>query len=145
MPYSSQTDIEQRLTAQVVASLTDDSGGSSLDSAKLVDVISDADSLINSYLRSRYSVPFVTDVPKLVVRLSADLAIYFLFQRKYDTDMPETIRFRYTDAVKTLESIQSGRMHLDDVPASESEVPAQVMTNKTAEDRMFTKQLLSRW
>lgn len=144
MAYCDLADIEKRYPSLMLATLTDDSGGAGLDNAKLTTAIDEAESIINSYARSRYAVPFTT-VPRLIKKVAIDLTLYGLFQLKYDVEMPDAMRARYTDSIKTLEAIQSGRVNLEDVSATEEIVPTIVQSNKSATDRMFPATVLNRW
>ena len=144
MPYCTIDDLHLRLPASFVVSLTDDAGSEVVDVDTVQRAIADADSMIDGYLRSRYTVPFAT-TPKIIQRLSVDLTVYYLYQRKNDYEMPEPVRFRYTDALKTLEAVAAGRMHIEDVPPSEAEVPTISVSNKTAADRQFGRNVLDRW
>lgn len=144
MPYCILADIEKRLPSINVGVLTDDAGGVAIDNAKVDQAISDADTTINSYLQSRYSMPFAT-TPKLINRLSADLAIYFLYQRKYDADMPDSMRARYTDAVRMLDAIANGKINLDDVPVTEVVIADGIRTNKSKDSRVFNAVRLGQW
>lgn len=142
MAYCTITDVQSRLPALFINVLTNDAGGDTLVEAVFNEAVEDADSLINSYLRSRYSVPFST-TPKIVNRIAIDLTIYFLYQRKSDQEISDAIRARYKDSVKLLEGIQSGIVHIDDVPSPDAEMPVEVKTNKTASDRMFSRSVLN--
>lgn len=68
---------------------------------------SDADSLIDSYLGGRYTVPFVT-APKLIVGIAGDIARYKL----YDEAPPKEVAARYKDALKLLEQLRDGDIAL---------------------------------
>lgn len=144
MAYCDMTDVEKRLPAEWVNILTNDAGGNTLGEEAFLQATEDSDSLINSYLRSRYAVPF-SIAPKIVTRIAVDLTIYYVYQRKFEQELPDAIRARYTDSIKLLEAIQSGRINIEDVPAPEAVVPTVVRTNKTSSDRMFGKSTMDRW
>lgn len=144
MAYCEMEDITLRIPASFVSSLANDAGGDEPDMATVERAIADADSLINAHVRSRYQVPFTT-VPELIKRLSVDLSVYYLYQRKYDNDMPEPVRFRYTDAIRLLTSIGNGAMHIEDLPDGAAPVPIVAKTNKRAEDKLFGRSTLDRW
>ncbi|SOD42326.1 gp436 family protein [Nitrosovibrio sp. Nv4] len=67
----------------------------------------DADSTINGYLATRYSVPLIT-VPRLVMVAACDLARYAL----YDDAATETVTDRNKNAIKQLEAIAKGMISL---------------------------------
>lgn len=144
MAYCTLTDVQRRLPSLFINVLTNDAGGNTLVQEPFDEAVEDADSLINSYLRSRYAVPFAT-APKVVNRIAVDLVIYFLYQRKSDMEMTDAIRARYKDSIKLLEGIQTGVVNIDDVPSGETVIPAIVKTNKTSADRMFGRSVLDRF
>lgn len=67
----------------------------------------DADSLINSYLMTGYTIPLPI-VPRIVVSIACDLTRYAL----YDDQSTDQITQRYKDAIKMLESISKGTINL---------------------------------
>lgn len=144
MPYCNHTDIEKRLPSDDLASWSSDADGNGIDEQNIDIAISDADSTINAYLRSRYTVPFTT-TPNIIKRISVDLVIYNLAQRRYTLDMPESLRNRYKDTIQLLRDIQSGKMDIEDVPVTEEVIADIVLTNKTKADRMFGKDTLAQW
>ncbi len=144
MPYCAMEDITLRIPASFVSSLANDAGGDEPDMATVDRAIADADSLINAHVRSRYEVPF-DPAPELIKRISVDLSVYYLYQRKYDSEMPEPVRFRYTDAMRLLASISTGTVHIEDLPNGQQAVPTVSKSNKRAEDRMFGRSTLDRW
>lgn len=101
--------------------------------------ISDAAEFIDGFLRSRYALPFAT-APKLLLKLSVDVSIYYLYQRRVG-EMPKTIDDAYKNAVKTLERIQKGLLHIG-AEETAGRTPGEFRSNKTSEDRIFNKDLL---
>lgn len=67
----------------------------------------DAESTVNGFLASRYSLPLIT-VPRLVMTNVCDLTRYAL----YDDKATEAITNRYNDAMKMLKSISKGEINL---------------------------------
>lgn len=70
-----------------------------------------ADERIDAALRSRYTLP-LTQVPTLISQHALTLARYWLYARRPETKMPETVKETYTQAVKELEQIANGKLHL---------------------------------
>lgn len=151
MAYSTITDILFDLPKKEVVNLTNDENrlfeqinfdNANDDVVKRVNqAIEDADNEINGYLRSRYSVPLIAPVPKLVTKISKDIAIYNLFCRRFKIDIP--FREVYLSRVAELKLIQGGQMHLD-VDASLDSVGIYI-TNKTNDDRLFSKSELDKY
>lgn len=151
MAYSTITDILFDLPKKEVANLTNDENrlfeqinfdDTNDDVVKRVNqAIEDADNEINGYLRSRYTVPLSAPVPKLIIKISKDITIYNLFCRRFKIDIP--FREVYLSRVAELKLIQAGQMHLD-VDASLDSVGIYV-TNKTSDDRLFSKSELDKY
>lgn len=74
--------------------------------------LADADSDIDGYVATRYSVP-LEPVPAVITRLACDLARYYL----YDDQATETIQKRRDSAQAVLRDISAGKVSLGD-PAS---------------------------
>jgi len=74
--------------------------------------LADADSDIDGYVATRYSVP-LTPVPAVITRLACDLARYYL----YDDQATETIQKRRDSAQAVLRDISAGKVSLGDPAA----------------------------
>ena len=140
MAYSAKADIQKVLSDTTLAQLTDHVNGTTIDDAKITQAIGDADELIDAYLRGRYTLPF-SSMPTVVKQISVDIAIFNLYSKRPEREMPETIRARYRDALRLLSDIQSGKATLADASGVVAE-PGEYATNKTDDDRVFTKELL---
>lgn len=143
--YCSVADLEKRLPASVVATLTDDSAGANLDVDIANEAIADASAIIDGYISTRYQLPLATPVPIIIVRLCSDIAIYKLATRKFDHEMPEAMTERYNNSIKILDKIATGRINIADIGENEPVNAPQVASNKTASDRMFGREVLNRW
>lgn len=143
MAYSTQADIP--LSNEMLVQATDDAGTGSLNQGVLDATIQRADRLIDAYLRGRYVVPF-NPAPPEVVELSAQLTRYYLEERRLSTPT-EGARQAYKDAMTVLKDLQAGRATLS-TAGQTSEIdqkPGRIVSNKTAESRMFPKSLLDRF
>lgn len=142
MAYSTLDDIKAVVAEADIAQLTDDTGGTTIDTAKVTRAIEDADLLIDSFLRFQYTVP-LSPVPALVRKLSVDIAVFNLFSRRrvVTDEIPEGVILRYRDALRMLERLQTGRASLGIEPETSDVQPA-IKVSKTSEDRLFTKTLL---
>lgn len=147
--YCQITDILKTLPKKELVNLTNDENRelSAIDLesdsdpvvVRVNQAITDADSEINSYLQGRYSVP-LNPVPNLIKKISCDLAIYHLFTRRFREEIPYSEV--YKSRLAQLKLIQSGQMVLDVAQVQSSGIYA---TNKTSEDRVFTKSLLDQY
>jgi len=143
MPYSALTDMQGIMSNESLKQITDDINGTTIIQSNIDKAIADADEIINSYIGNRYQLPLTSPFPKLVVKLSTDIAIYNLYRRRSGITPPELVIKAYDEAMRMLRDIQTGKAILSDattsLPVSE---PATSRTNKTSEDRIFTKDLL---
>ncbi|TYP84732.1 MULTISPECIES: gp436 family protein [Nitrosomonas] len=67
----------------------------------------DADSVINGYLATRYTLPLST-VPRMVMLIACNLVRHAL----YDDQAPELIQERYRLAIRQLESLAKGQVNI---------------------------------
>lgn len=104
---------------------------------RLNKAITDSAEEIDGYLRKRYSLP-LTETPERIKKLCKGITRYNLFSRRM-VEIPETVLKQYQELRAELEQIRSGEMVLD------IEMQQIYMTNKTAEDRVFTSEELSRF
>lgn len=107
MNYCTQDDLTDRYGERELVQLTDDTGRGVIDSVKLDRAIADAGAEIDGYLSARYRLPLAS-VPQAVTRLACDIARHQL----YDDAVPEHVRQRYEDAVRTLRAISRGEVSL---------------------------------
>ncbi len=139
MPYCALADITKAVPEKDILQLTDDSGLGVIDQVKVDDAISYADQLIDGYLRGRYPLPLTT-VPGLIKNLSSDLALFHLYSRRIELEMPESMMAKYKNAIKLLEQIQKGLISIGIETAGSS--AGSYKTNKTSADRKFSKDVL---
>jgi len=141
MGYCTLADIQRHLQASDLVDLTDDAGTGEIDETVVTEAIAAADALIDGYISGRYAVPLAT-VPALVMRISVDLAIVALYERKKFLDVPDQLRETRKNAVDLLKAIQRGDVLLGLAAGSTEATTGNVLTNKTAADRTFTAELL---
>lgn len=67
--------------------------------------------LIDGYLRGRYTLPLDAHFPLLRI-LAIDLSIHRLYSRRMRDEMPEVIENNYKNAISTLKDIQKGVISL---------------------------------
>jgi len=112
MTYATQTDLTDRFGATELAQRTDRINGAVIDTVVLGRALADADSEIDGYLATRYTLP-LPSTPPVVNRLACEIARY----RLYDDGVPETVRVRYQDAVSLLKRLSSGEVQLAGIAA----------------------------
>jgi phage gp36-like protein len=139
--YCTLDDIKQQISETTLIEITDDNQANEINTAIIDEAILYSETLIDGYLRGRYTLPLVT-IPVLLKIISADLTIFRLYSRRFQTDMPESINDKYKNSIKLLEQIQKDIISLGiEVPESPLE-RGEYRTNKTFRDRIFTKSVL---
>ena len=136
--YSTQSDIENRIGSNRLIQLTDLDGDGSADSVVVTAAIEKADAQIDSYLRTRYSLP-MSAVPTVVRELSVDLAVYALHQTRRET-MSDRDHESYEDAIEFLKNVAAGLADIDlDFPedSAEQRDTAQLTTPRDTHDPVF--------
>ncbi|WP_435924818.1 DUF1320 domain-containing protein [Paenibacillus sp. DYY-L-2] len=88
----------------------DDNGQEIIHEGNANSAIDAATAVVNTYIAMRYPVPLYP-VPKIVNKLTADIAIYNLFTRHYN-DEDNVFTRRYRDAIKLLEKIAADEVKL---------------------------------
>ncbi|HIF5574520.1 gp436 family protein [Pasteurella multocida] len=67
---------------------------------------------VDGYLRSRYLLPLKT-VPTIVRNICLQLARFWLYSRRPEgKGFPENVKETYAQALKDLERIQNGKLHI---------------------------------
>ena len=108
--YMTPEELLSFLPGQSVIELTnDDPRGTEPDMDKVEEALRAAEELVDGYLRGRYALSTVPTLLRDVVRV---IARFKLYERRPESDMPETVMETYKAAVKTLEQIRSGRITL---------------------------------
>jgi len=73
--------------------------------------IDDAMVEIDSYCMDRYTVPFSTPVNKMIQKICAEIAVFYLHSNGAD-DVPEKWKSRYLNSIKFLQSVASGKVSI---------------------------------
>ena len=79
--YASKSDLEKRLGADILVSLTDDNRDGVADEDIINAALNQASSKIDLFLCSRYTVP-LTYVPSIITEICVSLAIPLLYVRR---------------------------------------------------------------
>lgn len=116
MAYSTQTDLENRLSPATLAALTDDTNGTTTSSAIVTALIARADALIDAKIAADYTTP-ITSPPTIINAISVDLACFYAMQRRYtEQAMPPDWTQTYKNAIAILDDVASGKLTLAGVP-----------------------------
>ena len=138
MDYCTIEDIETHTSTPTLIQLTSDDGQEEVDRVVAQEAILYSSTLIDGYLRGRYTLPF----PLLRI-LAIDLSIYRLYTRRMRNEMPEVIENNYKNAIATLRDIQKGVITLqseNDSLETASFNAEEYKTNKDIIDRLFSKE-----
>ena len=144
MSYCTLADINDQIPETNIIQLTDDEGLGRVNQTRVNKAIETAGGIIDGYLRGRYSLPLST-VPVLIRTIAIDIAVYKLYERRLELEMPEAMSDRYKNAVKLLEQIQKGLIRLGIESPDTGPGQGYYKTNKTAEGRIFNKDVLKQF
>jgi len=139
--YCNIDDIKQQVTETTLIEITDDNLAGEVNTAIIDEAIIYSESLIDGYLRGRYSLP-LSIIPMLIKLLAIDLSIFRLYSRRFHADMPDSINDKYKNSVKLLEQIQKGIVSLGIETIGTTPELGEYRTNKTYNDRIFSKEFL---
>lgn len=145
--YCTIEDIETQTSTPTLIQLSSDNGQEEVNRVVVEEAIIYSSTLIDGYLRGRYSLPLDAHFPLLRI-LAIDLSIYRLYSRRMRNEMPEVIQKNYNNAISTLRDIQKGVITLEsesDTLETASFSPSEYKTNKEIIDRLFGKKKLSEY
>jgi len=147
MDYCTIEDIELHTSTPTLSQLTSDDGTEAINRDVAQESILYASTLIDGYLRGRYTLPLNIHFPLLRV-LCIDISVYRLYSRRMRNEMPEVIEQNYKNAIQTLKDIQKGTITLEaenDLLDSSAFNPDEYRTNKNILDRLFGKKRLNEY
>ena len=133
MTYTTQAILIEAFGEEELVELLDRDQDEASDGGVLDRAIAYADSVIDGYLRGRYTLP-MTAAPALIVGIANDLVRY----RLYDAKAPEEVASRNKQGIEDLKRIAAGVIVLDAAEASRSSS----LTAFEASDRTFTVETL---
>ena len=145
--YCTIEDIETQTSTPTLIQLTSDDGQEEVNRVVALEAILYSSTLIDGYLRGRYSLPLDAHFPLLRI-LAIDLSIYRLYSRRMRNEMPEVIQKNYDNAISTLRDIQKGVITLqaeNDLLESSNFNAEEYKTNKNILDRLFGKRKLNEY
>lgn len=111
--YISATDLTEIMSERSLIELSNDDSRPAAINQDVVDKACQyACETVDGYLRSRYVLP-LSDVPTLVRNICMQLARHWLYSRRPENKgFPENVKETYKQALKELETIASGKLHL---------------------------------
>lgn len=155
MSYCTIENLKKAIDEQIIIDLSNDLNEDSpapteINEDNVNKQIVKADARINGYLRGRYVIP-LDPVPGEIEGISVDISLYFLYTRRPHRGVPKEIDDKFKDAIYLLKDIKKGDFLIDATTlgggTSEESVAGSgdIRTNKTASDRIFNKDLMSRF
>lgn len=147
MDYCTIEDIETQTSTPTLIQLTSDDEQEAVDRVVAQEAILYSSTLIDGYLRGRYTLPLDAHFPLLRI-LAIDLSIHRLYTRRMRDEMPEVIENNYKNAISTLKDIQKGVICLqseNDSLETAGFNAEEYKTNKDIIDRLFGKHRLSEY
>lgn len=135
--YCALSDITDTIPLDEVLQLTDDGNTGEIDTKKVEEAISKADSLIAAFIGEDTLDP----IPKIIQHISIDLSIYHLYKRRFTSNMPDSLQKGYSHSIDLLKQIQSGKLSIG-VAKDEQIVSRSYKITKKRDDRMFSKEIL---
>lgn len=140
MAYSSIADLLNEFTPEELARLTGDPSGVLVNENRINYAIQNADELIDSFLRNRYTVPIEPPITSIINFISRELAISNLFEyANHYGMMPPSISRRRGYSLFLLRQIQNGEILLN---LTEARQRGQIYTNKDKTNRLFNETTL---
>ena len=139
MDYCTIEDIETHVSTSTLIQLTSDYEQDEVDRVVAEEAIIYSSTLIDGYLRGRYTLPLDARFPLLRI-VAIDLSVYRLYSRRMRDDMPEVIEANYKNAIKILQDIQKGAISLEtENDTSISAQDAGYKTNKSYRDSIIRR------
>lgn len=127
--YITVEELIRSFSKQVLVQLSnDDNRATEIDTQVVIQAITTASERIDVALRSRYQLP-LSDTPTLIANLCLSLARYWLYSRRAEMKVPETVKDTYNQALKELEQIARGVLHLGIKSATSAESTESATSN----------------
>lgn len=108
MSYIDQAALVETFDQVELQAIADRDGDQVVDASLVSRAIEQAGSLIDSYLRARYTLPLAEPFDPLLTGLAGEIARYHLM----DDNPLDSVKDRYKAAEETLRRIANGQQHL---------------------------------
>jgi phage gp36-like protein len=150
--YSSLSDLNKLQSIEILLQLADDNNAGEFVITEpynapmvvVIEAIGDADTVIDSYLSGRYSVPLSEPIPAIVKQMSANIALCNLYDRRRELDAPEGIIKRRDRYLRMLSDIKTEKANIPELENSSAKIaPAAFLVDKSDADRIFSDDLLN--
>lgn len=105
--------------------------------------IQKAQELIDSYLRTRYTLP-LSSTPGLIKTLSDDYSIYYMHEVRHKKNMPEDLKEKFISNMKLLNQIQRGEIN-PGIEGQASQADVIIKTSGENKAKTFTDDFLDNY
>jgi len=140
MAYTTIDNVKLDLEEKTLIELTDDNDTGEVDENVVNRQIRKADDTIDIYMRGRYPVDEEVTTPEYIITLATQLTIYYLYERKQRDVGNDSIQDIYDRSIMMLKEIQKGEA----TPFEKEDEPSVIVSNKDANSKTFTKDVLDR-
>ncbi len=133
------------ISEEQMIQLTDDRQLNVVDMIIFNDIRDDVQALVEGFTRIRYPDGFTT-TPRILIKLAKEITVYECRKRRPHI-VTEQMEKDQAARLKLLDSISKGTLSLGEAQAAEeaAATAGSFKTNKTSEDRMFTKSELDKY
>lgn len=139
MSYATAQDLHDRYPTKLLARLTGDVKGETVDDDRLTTALDDASSEVDTFLQDRYTLPLAT-VPKVLVRVVCDIAVYRLEAMMPQQDVKD-VHERYQANIGWLGMVRDGKVNLG-LDEADAGVPEHETPETSGPDRVFSRDTL---
>lgn len=138
--YITAQDLEDVMSESTLIALSNDTSRATTANQMTLDKACEyATETVDGYLRSRYVLP-LNQVPTLVRNICLQIARHWLYSRRPDgKGFPDNVRETHAQALKDLERIQNGKLHLglaEIGSASDDNYPSALKFNTRAPQKL---------
>jgi len=109
--YTATADIYNVVSSKIVAELTDDTAGITVNTTYVDSALDRAESVVDSYVAKVYSVPLSTPVEDSIAHAVLTLAKCYLYKRRPGA-IPDEIQADCDKIIEWLEMVASGEVEL---------------------------------
>lgn len=98
---------------------------------RVLEQINIASTEVNFYLNNAL-INNLNNIPNIITSITTDIAIYYLYKRRFLNKIPIGIQNNYDKRIEQLKLIASGAVNINNSPLFNS-----LLTNKNNKDRIF--------
>ena len=111
--YTTYKKFESEVPTLIQAMATNDTQDFNVNGNFVIDKLSSAESMVDGYLQTRYSVPVKSEdgtVPVIIVQAVHTIAKYYLYQRR--NNVTADIQAQYENIIQWLKDVSTGKSNI---------------------------------